>query len=91
LIAGCAAAAALLTAYEVGATAIGIGQRNQHQDAADAQVEEIKRLRADLRRSGVAQPPEPVLSSSETARAQELVEREPKPPTLGQRIWRMLP
>lgn len=92
MITGCAVAAVLLTTYEVGTTAIGIGQRNQHQDVLEAQVGELRALRADLVRAGISK--EPPLSGSEAAREQELRER--AKPTIEERsLWtrirRMLP
>ena len=93
ILSGCAIIAGVLTAYEVTTTAIGIGQRNAQQDQADAQVAELRALRADFRKAGWIVDEVP-LSASEVARERELESRlEPAipKPTLWERLRRMLP
>ena len=92
LLSGCAIIAGVVTAYEITATAIGIGQRNAQQDQADAQTAELRALRADFRKAGwITDEP---LSVSEAARERELeahLEPTRPKPTFWERMRRMLP
>lgn len=87
---GCAVAAGVFTAFGAVSSAISVGQRNEAQDTAEQNLEELRGLRADLRRSGLVRP-EP-LPVSEAARDQQAaLADQPLRRSLWERVKRMVP